>query len=109
MLAKLTTPRGALLYLFFIAALPSIAQRKVDGKVTGPDSKPVYGATVSVKNTNIATSTSAEGTYSITLPGNSNVLVFSYVGYEESEVSVTGNTVDVVLKAQSSNINEVVV
>jgi TonB-linked SusC/RagA family outer membrane protein len=113
MLAKLTKLKGHLLVLLLAASLPSIAQKKVQGKVTGPDAKPVYGATVSVKNTTIATSTSPEGTYSITLPAKSNVLVFSYVGYEVSEVSVSGNenlsTIDVVMKSITTNLNEVVV
>jgi TonB-linked SusC/RagA family outer membrane protein len=113
MLAKLTTLKGGLLFMLLVVALPALAQKRVDGKVTGPDSKPVYGATVAVKNSNIATSTSPEGTYSIVMPSNSSVLVFSYVGYEVSEVTVSGSgsltTIDVVMKAQTTNLNEVVV
>lgn len=113
MLAKLTTLKGSFLLLLLIVALPSLAQRKVEGKVTGPDSKPVFGATVAVKNTNVATSTSTDGMYSIVLPPNATVLVFSYVGYEVAEEAVTGSgnltTVNIVMKAQAANLNEVIV
>ncbi|MES1198115.1 MAG: TonB-dependent receptor plug domain-containing protein, partial [Chitinophagaceae bacterium] len=97
-----------LMLAFF--SLTANSQIKVSGKVTGPDSKAVYGATVSVKGTNIATSTTTEGTYSISLPTNTNVLVFSYIGYEVSEVNVKSNSViDVVMKLQATSLNEVVV
>ena len=112
MLAKLTTLKGSILLVLMLAALSSLAQtqKRVEGKVTGPDSKPVYGATVSVKGTNIATSTTTEGTYAIQMPANTNVLIFSYVGYEVSEVTVkSNNNIDVAMKVQSTNLNEVVV
>ncbi|HET6995603.1 MAG TPA: SusC/RagA family TonB-linked outer membrane protein [Chitinophagaceae bacterium] len=108
MLAKLTL-KGSYLLLLMLAALSSLAQRRVEGKVTGPDSKPVYGATVSVKGTNLATTTTLEGAYAIQMPANTNVLIFSYVGYEVAEVTVTASSIDVTMKLQSSNLNEVVV
>src|SRR5258705_2286994 len=110
MLAKLTTLKGSFLLLLLIVTLPALAQRKVEGKVTGPDSKPVYGATVSVKGTNVATVTSTEGTYAIMVPAKYNVLVFTDVGYEVAEVSIkSDNSIDVSMKMQSTNLNEVVV
>ena len=96
------------LFLTFFA-LAAVSQKTVKGKVTGPDAKPVFGATVAVKNTNVATTTEADGSYSITLPANSNVLVFSFVGYDVSEVNATGTNVDVVMKLQTTTLNEVVV
>jgi len=96
------------LFLTFFA-LAAVSQKTVKGKVTGPDAKPVFGATVAVKNTNVATTTNADGSYSITLPANSNVLVFSFIGYDVSEVSATGDQVDVTMKLQTTTLNEVVV
>src|SRR5436853_5216960 len=99
------------LYLlaFFSIAFSSmvIAQTRVTGKVVGPDSKPVFGATVSVKGTNVAATTTTDGSYAITLPRSSQVLVFSYVGFEVSEVNVRGNNViDVTMKLQTTSLNE---
>ena len=98
----------ACILLLFISQVVS-AQKTVKGKVTGPDAKPVYGATVAVKNSNIATSTEVDGSYSILLPANSNVLVFSFIGYDVSEVNVTGDQVDVTMKLQANTLNEVIV
>jgi TonB-linked SusC/RagA family outer membrane protein len=113
MLAKITALKGVLLLFSLIVTTAVMAQRKVQGRVTGPDSKPIYGATVAVKGTNVATSTSTDGNYSLTLPVNSGVLVFSYVGYEVAEVNISGNTnltdVSVVMKPQTTSLNEVVV
>jgi TonB-linked SusC/RagA family outer membrane protein len=110
MLAQKTTFRGIFLSIAFFAAMPLLAQKKVQGKVTGPDSKPVYGATVTVKGTNVGTSTTADGIYSIVLPPNSSVLIFSYVGYEVAEVNASANNnIDVVMKSQTTSLNEVVV
>ena len=88
----------------------TFAQTRVSGKVTGPDTKPLFGVTVSVKGTNVATTTSTEGAYSIILPPKSDVLIFSSVGYELSEVNVRGkNEIDVAMKLQTTSLNEVVV
>ena len=99
-----------LAFFTFVFSSLVIAQTRVSGKVTGPDGKPVFGATVGVKGTNVATTTTTDGSYSIALPHNSNVLVFSYIGFEVSEVNVRGNnTIDVAMKLQTTSLNEVVV
>jgi TonB-linked SusC/RagA family outer membrane protein len=96
--------------LFLLLSSAVISQTKVSGKVTGPDTRPVVGATVTVKGTNVATVTDADGVYSIQIPRGSETLIFSYVGYEVSEVNVKGNNVvDVSMKTQSTSLNEVVV
>jgi hypothetical protein len=77
MLAKLTILRSVSLLLLLTFAVSVQAQKQVSGKVTGPDTKPLPGVTVSVKGTTVATVTSAEGTYVINLPAKSEVLVFS--------------------------------
>jgi len=106
----LATPARYCLTLFLtFFSLVAVSQKTVKGTVTGPDAKPVFGATVAVKNTNVATTTNADGSYVISLPANSNVLVFSFIGYDVSEVNVTGDNVDVKMKLQTTTLNEVVV
>src|SRR5437773_8491178 len=104
------TKRLFVFALFILLSSSIIGQTTVSGKVTGPDAKPVFGATVAVKGTNVATTTATDGAYSIAMPRGNDVLVFSYVGFEVSEVNVRGNNViDVAMKLQSTNLNEVVV
>lgn len=110
MLAKLTSPKILLCVLLLAASFSSIAQKRVEGKVTGPDNQPVFGATVSVKGTNVVTTTTTEGRYSITLPANSSVLVISYVGNQTVELNVSDKTTaDVTMVVQPANLDEVVV
>ena len=56
--------------LLFATSLISFSQNnfKVTGKVTDEIGKPVQGATVQVKGTNIATATVADGSYSLMAP-----------------------------------------
>ena len=109
MLAKSTLMRLFMAAGLFLFSNILFAQKTVKGSVSGPDGKPVFGATVSVKGSNVATTTSADGTFSIALPRGANVLVFSYVGYEVSEANATSDNVSITMKPQSSSLNEVVV
>src|SRR6187402_2120823 len=97
--------------LFLVISFTVFSQKKVIGTVTGSDAKPVSGATVLVKGTSTATSTAADGTYSIDLPKGKNTLTFSYVGFENYEVTVAENenSANVKLNQLTSSLNEVVV
>lgn len=106
--------RHALIVLLLASfSLTANSQTKVNGKVTGPDSNPVYGASVTVKSTNLVTSTSQDGTFSITLPPGKNVLVVSYIGYEVDEVNVANlanlSNVEIKMRLQATTLNEVVI
>ncbi|MCC7526374.1 MAG: carboxypeptidase-like regulatory domain-containing protein, partial [Chitinophagaceae bacterium] len=61
----------------------SFAQnRNITGKVANAsDKSPLIGATVTVKGTNNATTTSIDGTFSISIQGNDATLVISSVGF----------------------------
>ena len=80
---------SSIFLLFFSFAFSQ--QKTVTGRVTDQESKPLFNATVTVKGTNISTTTNADGQYSITLPANANTLIFSYVGYQVNETNVQGN------------------
>ena len=101
-----------LLTCFLIALFNSslVAQASlIKGKVTDGSTKtPVAGATVSVKNTNTATSTNAEGEFSINA-SDKDELVVSYVGYENASVKVKGNYANIQIAPTSTQLNEVVV
>ena len=84
------------------------AQRKVTGKVTDRNGSPIPGVTVTIKNTNNATVTAADGTYSINAPANS-VLVFSSVGYQNIELPASNSSVDATLTLGNNSLSEVVV
>ncbi|WP_312698075.1 MULTISPECIES: SusC/RagA family TonB-linked outer membrane protein [Sphingobacterium] len=72
--------------------------------------QPLAGVTVSIKGTNQATTTDENGNYSLEGVPGSATLVFTSVGLEKKEVSVSNqSTINVDLSPTSDNIDEVVV
>jgi len=102
---------GMLMLLMVLSVSIAFAQKKVTGKVTGGDTGGgLSGATVKVKGSSTAVSTSADGSYSINVPNDNSSLEVSFVGYEGSEVRVGSQSViNVVLQASSSALQTVVV
>jgi len=85
--------------------------RILSGKVTDQDDdSPLTGVSVLVKGTSVGTNTTADGSFKISLPGKSNILVFSYVGYVQKEIPVGDNAyLPVSMESQTKKLNEVVV
>ncbi|HEX2533846.1 MAG TPA: TonB-dependent receptor plug domain-containing protein, partial [Chitinophagaceae bacterium] len=95
-----------------LLSLSSFAQqRTVTGKVlNSTDNTPVAGATVSVKGTNVATQTGADGSFTLSAPTSASTLVISFVGFESQEVGIgNGTDVAVSLRSNTASLNEVVV
>jgi len=85
------------------------AQVLIQGTVQSSSSELLPGVNVSVKGTNKGTVTNVFGQYSIVAPTD-GILLFSFIGYERSEISLNGRSkVDVVLKNTIEQIDEVVV
>jgi len=97
--------------LLFFATIAFAQPKTVSGKVTSEkDKQPVFGATVAVKGTNVATQTGVDGSFTITVPTGNSLLVVTFVGFESIEVSTAGkNVVDVVMKDKSTTLTDVVV
>lgn len=101
------------LSLFVICMLASVngmlAQSTlVKGQVTDDQNHPLIGCNVVVKGSSNGTLTDLDGKYSITTSLNST-LVFSYVGFQTQEIKVTGNILNVQLKADVQTLEEVAV
>jgi TonB-linked SusC/RagA family outer membrane protein len=85
-------------------------QTAISGKVTDQDGLPLSGVTVTVKDTRITVATDASGSFSLQLPAGATTLVFSYVGYEEQEVTINGqSSIAVQLKPAAGTMQDVVV
>jgi TonB-linked SusC/RagA family outer membrane protein len=85
-----------------------LAQVTVTGKVTdAKDGLPIAGATVSIKNSNLATVTRNDGSFSISTPANATLIV-SFIGYNSVEVPASPN-LSVSLSPGTSALAEVVV
>ena len=99
-----------LLVSFFLLTIFTAANAQtVTGTVLDEESKPVNGATVTVKGTNKATTTNASGNFSINATGT-DVLVITFIGFTNLEVPINGRTtVSVTLTPAETNMEEVVV
>ncbi|MEN7550449.1 SusC/RagA family TonB-linked outer membrane protein [Rapidithrix thailandica] len=99
------------LFIFLTVLVPQMgfSQHITKGTVTDASGEALPGVTVSVKNTHSGTVTDLDGKYSVNAPADA-VLIFSYVGYETQEASVSGRSeINVVLQEASKMMDEVVV
>lgn len=82
----------------------------VSGKVTDEKGEPLPGVSVVLKGTQRGTTTNTLGDFTLNVPDQSAVLVFSFVGYKSREMTV-GNqsSIDLSLSPDESALDEVVV
>lgn len=89
---------------------PEMVAIEIQGTVTNSSGEPLPGASVRLKGTNAGTTTDATGKFSLNIPGNSGVLVISFVGFVTQEININGKTdIKVVLTPQDNQADEVVV
>ncbi|WP_353779705.1 SusC/RagA family TonB-linked outer membrane protein [Winogradskyella sp. 3972H.M.0a.05] len=103
-----TVLNSLLLFVFLIPCL-AFSQTSVSGTVTDEaNGLPLPGVNVIVKGTTNGASTDFDGKYTINL-NQGDVVVFSYLGYKNMEVTYTGgSTLDVALAEDIAQLNEVV-
>lgn len=85
-------------------------QKNISGKVTNEDGNPLEGVTISIKgHLNALSQTSATGEYAIEA-NTGDVLVFASMGYANAERTIADQgTINVILTADLTNLDEVVV
>lgn len=100
---------------FFVGSmiLTSVAfaqDKKVSGRVTGADGKPLAGVTIAVQGSTVATQTDANGNYSFSVP-TGKVIVFRSIGYSDKTLIVKEgqSSFNVTLDNSDNELEEVVV
>jgi TonB-linked SusC/RagA family outer membrane protein len=102
--------RGLILLLCMFVGFTVFAQKKVSGAVYDTQNEPIPGVTVVEKGTTNGVITDMDGNFSLTVPGDNSVLVFSFVGMKTQEITVgTQSTFKVSLESDMSDLDEVVV
>jgi TonB-dependent starch-binding outer membrane protein SusC len=100
----------SLLLFSITVALTFGQQRTITGKVTSETEGPLIGVNVVVLGTTTGAMTDINGTYTLTVPGPTAVLTFSYIGYTPQNITVGGQTkIDVLLAPALSALGEIVV
>ena len=100
--------------LFFILILSFtvlFAQQKGEsGRVTDEKNDPVPGVSVIVKGTTIGTTTDADGRFKLSVPADSGILVFSFIGMKTQEINIGSKaTINVVLEEETVGLDDVIV
>jgi TonB-linked SusC/RagA family outer membrane protein len=105
--------REILLFTLFLITVQILqAQtRLITGNVTAlEDGSKLPGVTVVAKGTTIGAITDLEGNFRLNIPGDAQVLVFSFVGMKPKEVPIGDNTIiDVTLEQEFLGLEEVIV
>ncbi|WP_036386108.1 TonB-dependent receptor domain-containing protein [Muricauda sp. MAR_2010_75] len=100
--------RMKLTFLFVLLVCFAAVAQEVTGTVYDDQNVPLPGASVLVKGTTTGVITDFDGNY--TIEANvGDILVFSYVGFNSQEATVTGNTLNITLQSGLALENVVVV
>ena len=82
----------------------------VKGLVSDENGQPLPGTTVRLKGSPASVATDGNGMYKLSVPEAKGTLVFSFIGYQTTEIDINGRTdINVQLKVRNSDLNEVVV
>ncbi|MBN8674499.1 MAG: TonB-dependent receptor [Chitinophagales bacterium] len=103
---------GLMLTVFLLSVQLVWAQNKtVIGKITdNKDGSPIPGASITVKGSKSGTTSGSDGTFTLSVPEKSKALVISALGFESQEITITGSSVEISLKAGvTQSLDEVIV
>lgn len=103
-----------LISLLFTSLSFAFANGKISGVVTDKNKKPLAAVTVTVKETNVSTTTDEQGNYTIDLAAGKYTLEFKLADYITVETSVTvldgkTTTANQILTPSNYNLKEVVI
>jgi len=101
----------ALSLSFLLMSVAGYAQnRPVTGKVTDDLGLPLPGVTIKIKGTDAGGVSDVNGAFRISVPNDNTVLVFSFIGFAQQEVTVGSNTtLSIKMSANSNSLAEVAV
>lgn len=87
----------------------ALQEKPVTGKVTSAEGEALPGVNIVIKGTTMGTVTDADGNFRINVPEEA-ILVFSFIGYLQEEVTVTSQSeVNVTLIPSLETLSDVVV
>ncbi|MDR1171419.1 MAG: TonB-dependent receptor [Bacteroidales bacterium] len=94
----------------FVRAAEMQPSVPVSGEVLDANDLPLPGVTVRVQGTTIGTATDVDGKFTLTVPDENSVLLFSFVGYGQLAVTVGRQRIfRLTMQEVSSELEEVVV
>jgi hypothetical protein len=101
---------AALALIFLSLGTVQAQTRQISGRVTEDNGSPLPGVSILIKGTTNGTATDLDGRYTLTVPENNAVLVFSFIGYTTREAAVGAQTtLNVSMTPDAKALEEVVV
>ncbi len=96
--------------VLFLNEIPAIQQFAITGTVADETGNPMPGVNVIIKGTTTGVVTGSDGTYSINVPNDNSILVFSFIGYISQEIIVKDQRmIPVTLVEDTKVIDEVII
>lgn len=84
-------------------------KKNITGKVRDEKGIPLPGVSIVVKGTTTGTTSNIDGNFTLEIPDDAEILVFSFVGMKSKEIHIAGQQqINVVLEEESLGIDEVV-
>lgn len=106
-------PKRYMLCFFLLGGIlwAHAQQKTITGTViSATDNLPIPGVNVVEKGTSNGVTTDFDGNYSINISGENAIIVFSYIGFVNQEVSIgSQKKIDITLKENVSELSEIVV
>ena len=86
-----------------------LQKKTITGKVTDSKGEPLPGVSIVVKGTTVGITSDVDGNYTLEVPEDAKILVFSFVGMTGQEVTIGDQThINVALEEENVGIDEVV-
>lgn len=100
-----------MLILCVVLADALAQERVIQGRVTSQeDDLPIPGVNVILKGTTIGTATDVSGNFSISVTGTDPILIFSFIGFQNTEVIVGSSSIlNVKMNVDTQQLSEVVI
>ena len=104
---------SALIVLFSLLSLPSNLRaqstKTIKGKVIAKSGEALPGVAIIIKGTTSGTVTDFDGNYTLVGAKPNSILVYSFIGFNSTEVTITNQTeINVTLEESTLKIDEVV-
>lgn len=103
--------KNVLLVAMFFAAATVLGQIQIKGKIVDEMGEPLPGASLLLKNSTLGTETDFDGNFVFKAKGTPGVLVVSFIGYVNKELTYTKSKTNLgtIQLAPSNVLNEIVV
>lgn len=102
--------QSLLIFLMLCYTLSHAQNSTITGKIIDANGAPLVGVSIKVKGAQVGASSNAEGGFSINVPNENAVLVFSFLGMKPREIALNGRkAIDVTLEEDANSLDGVVV